>query len=145
VIIDLIREVVPLLSRDTLGVEDVTARIGPVIRDPGIPMPLEMQPPIGMRSASLSRYPDTGIPYVLTIVPEPEGRPTVAELKAILGDYRRALTDRGQAATMVFSPAMVTPRWSVAVIVKLERSDGPVETRSVTTIALRRDPKNQSD
>src|ERR1700716_1234834 len=79
--IHLVRELITLLSRDALGVEEIAARIGPVIRDPGISMALEMQPAAGMRSARLSRDPETGIPYVLTIEPEPGVRPTVAELK----------------------------------------------------------------
>jgi len=142
--INLIRELIILLSQDTLGVEDIAARIGPVIRNPGISMALEMQPAAGMRSARLSRDPETGIPYVLTIEPEPDVRPAVAELKAAFGDYRRARTSFEQPATIVFYPAMAGS-WAVAVIVELEPSVDPVEDRSVERIRLRRDPINRDD
>jgi hypothetical protein len=138
---DLVRELVRFLSRDRLGIDDVAERIGPVARDPGIPMPIELRPAVaGVRSARLARYPDSGLPYLLSLEPTPEARPTVAELQAVLGDYRRALTGRGVPPELIFSPPAEGPRWRVVVIVRLEPTAGGLETAPVTEIALRRDP-----
>lgn len=138
---DLIRELVLFLSRDTLTVEDVAARVGSVARDPGVPMPLELRPVMaGVRSARLSRYPDSGLPYVLTLEPAPDARPTAAALKAALGDYRRAHTGRSRPIEVMFYPPAAGAHWTVVVIAELLPEGDSLDEASVTTLALRRDP-----
>lgn len=138
---DLIRELVLFLSRDALTVEDIADRVGPVARDPGVPMPLELRPVLaGVRSARLSRYPESGLPYVLTIEPAPVARPTAATLKAAFGDYRRSLTDLGRPIEVIFYPPAAGAHWKVAVIAELLPRGDSLDDASVTTLALRRDP-----
>lgn len=138
---DLLRELMLLLSQDTLTVEDVIARVGPVAHDPGVPMPLELRSTLdGVRSARLSRYPDSGLPYVLTLELAPDAQPTVATLKADFGDYHRAHTDRGKPIEVMFYPPAMGTRWQVAVIARLAPIEGSLDDAKVTTLALRRDP-----
>jgi hypothetical protein len=139
VMIDAVRDLVLLLLQDPLSVQDVTARVGSVIRDPGVPMTIELQPRLaGVRSASLSRYPESALPYVLTLEFKRGDQPTVAELKSVFGDYSRTLTDRGQPITIVFPPSAAS-HWRVVMFAELE-SGGVLDDCSVATIALRRDP-----
>lgn len=138
---DLIRELVLFLSRDKLTVEDVAARVGPVVRDPGVPMPLEFRPVIaGVHSAHLSRYPDSGLPYILTLKLAPDARLTTAELKAVFGDYRRSRTDFDRPIEIIFYPPAAGEHWRVAVIAQLVREGDSLDDAPVMTLALRRDP-----
>lgn len=138
---ELIRDLISFLSQDTLTVEDVVARIGPVTNDPGIPMSLEMRPTlVGVRSARLARYPDSGVPYLLTLEFAPDARPTVAELKATFGDYHRARTGRGRPISVIFYPPAIGTHWQVALIAELLSKGDDLDPVPVTTLALRRDP-----
>jgi hypothetical protein len=138
---DLVQELIRFLSQDPLAVSDIAARVGPVEHDPGIPMTIELQPALpGVRSAHLTRYPDSGLPYVLTIEPEPDARPTPAMLKGALGDYRRMLTHFDLPPELIFYPPAEGTHWRVAVIVKLKSDGGDFETAPIISIALRRDP-----
>ena len=48
----LVRDLVRFLAQDPLGIEDVTARAGPVERDPGVLMPIELWPEVaGVRGS----------------------------------------------------------------------------------------------
>lgn len=139
--IDLIRDLIPLLSQEMLTIEDVVARIGPVAHDPGVPMPIDLDSvDASVHSARLSRYPDSGLPYVLTLEPKPNVRPTVAALKSMLGDYRQALTDRGRPIEVVFLPSTAGACWKVVVVAELAPNVASLESAAVTRVALRRDP-----
>ncbi len=138
--IKLIQDIVRFLSQDRLTVEDVAARVGSVAHDPGELLPIELCPVIdGVRSASLARYPDSGLPYLLEIEPAPDVQPTVEALKSVFGDYHRALTDRGRPAEILFYPLLTGARWNVVIIAELAPGDGEIEDASVARIALRRD------
>ena len=138
---DLLREFVLFLSQDTLTVDDVVAWVGSVAHDPGVPMPLELRSMMaGVRSVHLSRYSDSGLPYVLTLECTPDVRPTVAALKAAFGDYRLALTDRGRPIEIIFYPPTAGTHWQIVVIATLLQRNNGLDDASVTTIALRRDP-----
>lgn len=139
--IDLIRELIHFLSQDMLTIEDVVARIGPVAHDPGVPMPIDLDSvDAGVHSARLSRYPGSGLPYVLTLEPKLNARPTVAALKSVLGDYGQALTGRGRPIEVVFSPPAAGACWKVVVIAELAPNVAWLENAAVTRVALRRDP-----
>jgi hypothetical protein len=104
-------------------------------------MSIELRPRIpGVHSARLSRYPDSGSPYVLELEPAPEARPTLASLKAAFGDYRRAPTHRGMPPEVLFSPQGTGSQWRIVVIAQLASATDSLDTASVTRIALRRDP-----
>jgi hypothetical protein len=139
--IDFVRDLVTFLSQDEPTMQDIVARVGAVRDDPGIPMPIELdfRHP-GVRSGSLSLYPDNGMPFVLTIEPEPEARPAVGALISVFGDYRQALTDRGRPIKIVFSPPNEGTCWNVVVIADLPSNASVLETDLVFRIALRRDP-----
>ena len=142
--INLIRELTNLLSRDALDVVHVVARIGRVNSDPGIPMPIDLLPesPI-LSSARLSRYPATGLPYVLTIQPKPAFRPTVSALKAAFGPCDWALTERGMPAECVFDSAGMGHQWTVTMIATSPGGHREDKDNFVSFIALRRDPMTQ--
>jgi hypothetical protein len=140
---DLVQDLMRFLAQDPLGVDDVTARVGSVTRDPGVLMPIELWPAVaGVRSARLARYPDSGLPYVLTLTlaSAPDARPTLAALKAVLGDYRRARTDFGMPREFIFYPPAEGPHWQVVVIVQIESVNDEIEAAPITSIAFRRDP-----
>ena len=139
--VELVRDFVRFLSSDRLTVDRIVERIGRVEHDPGIPMSIEMNPAVpGVRSAQLVRYPDSGVPYVLKLEPEMEWRPTVGDLKAVLGDFDRALTGRGMPAQLLFQRSQDGTRWKVVVIVTVEPSVGEMDSARVAKIAFRRDP-----
>jgi hypothetical protein len=63
----LIRDLVALLSKE-VALGDITARLGPVARDPGIPMPAELTPSDpAVRRVEVGRYPDNGKPYTVEL------------------------------------------------------------------------------
>jgi hypothetical protein len=139
-LIDLIRDLVGFLAREPLAVEDVAARVGPVVRDPGGLIPLELQPVLpDVRAARLARFPDSSVPHVLSLEPAPAARPTVAALKAAFGDYRRSLTDFEQPRQVIFYPPGGA-RWKVAVLAQLLPGGNSLAEAQVASLALRRDP-----
>ncbi|MDB5036063.1 MAG: hypothetical protein JWQ98_3304 [Chlorobi bacterium] len=138
---DMILDIAGFLSRDPLSLDDVIERVGEAVADPGIPMPIALRPTLpGVRSASLTRYPDTGLPYLLTLVPSPDLHLTPRALAAVLGEYRRLAGDRGRNPGLIFYPGIGGARWSVAVIVEVERMGDEIDIAPVTSIAFRRDP-----
>lgn len=135
--IDLIRELHQFLSTDSLSVEDVIARVGPVTNDPGGLMPVELQPVlVGVREANLARDPDNGLPYLLTI--EPDARLTTADLKAAFGDYKRLRTDRGQPPDIIFNPP-ASGAWRVALLATLQTASEPLDEQQVSSLSFRRE------
>lgn len=139
--IDVIRELFRFLSQDPLSVEDVISKVGPVVDDPGLPMPIELQPVLsGVRAANLDRYPDNGLPYALTIELAPGAIVTAAALQQAFGDYERLHTDLGHPPEIIFYPPAVGSRWTVAVIAKLESVAVSLDDQPVTSLSLRRDP-----
>jgi hypothetical protein len=138
---DTLRELVQLLSQD-LSIADVSAHVGTIVNDPGVPQPIELKPAIaGVRAAGLSRYPETGKPYLLTLELAPKARPTVAEMRGQFGDYRRAWTDIGRPVQLLFSPP-AAEHWSIVLIADLEPGPLPVQdSNRVATVSLRRDPR----
>ena len=139
--IDVIRELFRFLSQDPLSVEDVISRVGPVVNDPGAPMPIELQPVLsGVRAANLDRYPDNGLPYALTIELTPGAGVTASALQKAFGDYKPLHTDRGHPPKIIFYPPAVGSRWTVAVIAKLESAAVSLDHQPVTRLSLRRDP-----
>ncbi len=147
--IDQIQGLIRFLSKDSLTFADVVARVGPVVTDPGIPQPAELKPSslTGVRAARLGRYPDDGLPYLLTLQLADGARPTAAALKAVLGDYQRARTDRGHAPQVMFYPPPADgSRWRVVVIAELGPGSASgagsesLDDAPVTSLSLRRDP-----
>lgn len=140
-VIDLLRSLLPLLAREGLTVDEVVRVIGPVTRDPGIPMPMSLRPHVtGVATASLGRYPDSGLPYLLVLDFDPGTGPTVADLAAAFGPYRRAGSDRGMPIPLVFEPASGGSTWTVALIADLHPGTIGFDRAPVQSVALRRDP-----
>jgi hypothetical protein len=140
-IIELLGELIHFLSKDQLTVEEVSARIGAVVRDPGGLMPIELRPHRpGLDVARLARYPDSGWPYVLELELALYARPPAAALKPFLGDYQRALTDRSMPSELLFYPPTEGSHWRIVVVAQLEPAFQDLDTAAVTRIAFRRDP-----
>ena len=139
--IALLHHLCRLLARDDLTVEDVVRAVGSVVRDPGVPMPMILQPSVpGVRAASLGRYPETGLPYLLVLEFERSAQPTVAELAAAFGRYQRTYSDRGMPIPLLFEPVADASAWTVALIADLPSGTGALDAAKAERVALRRDP-----
>lgn len=136
--IEWIHDLVALLSSE-ISIDDITGRLGPVARDPGIPMPVELTPhDPAVRRIEVGRYPDSGTPYTLELE---LGSPVpVDALVAALGPYRQSRTDRGRPREIVFPPAGRGP-WQVVVVAQLPPGVSPIASDSITIVTLRRDPR----
>ncbi len=129
----LARDLADFLSDAGLDTAAVAAHIGSVTHDPGIPLPLEIAPSDpGIARAQLSRYPESRLPYVLSLGFEPAQRPELADLKAMFGDPVRVRTDRGIPPAYAFHPLALTGRCGVVLVAEL---DGD----RVATLEFRRD------
>jgi hypothetical protein len=138
--IALLSELVRFLSREPLTVADVAAKIGPIRHAPEVPFDIELAPSVpGVRGARLSRYPDTGKPYLLEL--ELDSPIPVTSLQAAFGAPRQACTDRGLPRTVIFYPPGTEPHWTVAVMADVPTGTSAIEDESAGTVALRRDPR----
>jgi hypothetical protein len=136
--IHLIHELVALLSND-IAFDDITGRLGPVARDPGVPMPAELtsREPV-VRHVEVGRYPDTGKPYTVEL--ELTAPVTIASLVASFGAYRQNRTDRGTPREIVFPPAGDGP-WHVVVLARLPPGSSAIADDATSVVTLRRDPR----
>jgi hypothetical protein len=138
--IGVIRDMFHFLSQSDLTLEDVSKRVGPIAHDPGGRMPLELRSILpGVSAASLARYPNSNLPYILDLTPAPDARPTAAKLKTFLGKYRRARTDMGRPWKLVFHPSVDEESCAIAVIADLELGAPDLESAPITRVAFRRD------
>jgi hypothetical protein len=141
--IDLARDLHRFLSQDPLTIADIATRVGPITSDPGVPMEIQLSPVIpGVSAARLARYPDSGLPFTLTLEPTPDARPTAAALRGTFGEGRRGLTDRGRPPELQFDPPAAGPRWHVVVIAELDGLGGAagIDAARAIRIVFRRDP-----
>jgi hypothetical protein len=139
--IELIRDLASLLVRDNLLIDEIVAKVGRVERDPGSPLPAELRPALpGVQSAKLSLYPDTGLPYALSLELMKGSQPTVGEMKASLGNYKRSLTGRGQEPELIFSSVETGAAWRIAIVANMDRSSDDLDSARVTRVIFRRDP-----
>ena len=139
--IELIQDLVRFLSQDGLTVDDIRARVGTVMHDPGGLLPLELQPQMaGVRAAQLARDPVSGRPYLLDLQLAAEARPTVSALKSALGNYRQAITNRGRPRQVLFYPPTLATQWTVVVIAELAEGGDGLDDATATRLAFRRDP-----
>ena len=140
--IELVRDLIVLLERESLTVQEVVSRVGAVTEDGGAPLPMVLRSRLtGVRAAKLARYPDSGLPYTLELRLAPAAQPTVAALKVGLGEYQRAPTDMGRPREIVFRPAGAGATWRVAVVAELSASPVEIDRSKAAVITLRRDPK----
>ena len=134
----LIRDLVALLSKE-VAIGDITGRLGPVARDPGIPMPAELTPSDpAVRRVEVGRYPDSGKPYTVEL--ELASPVSVAALVAAFGAYREGRTDRGMPREIVFPPAGTGP-WKIVLVAQLPPGTSPIAEGVTSTVTLRRDPR----
>ena len=126
--IELIQELIELLSREGITIVDVIGKVGVISNDPGGLMPIEVNPNVpGVKTASLYRDTDTGEPYELTIEPTSEAKLTTTMLQQAFGDYRRVRTDRGQAPEIIFYPKAKDTGWKVAILASLQSAAEALE------------------
>jgi hypothetical protein len=135
-----LRDLIAFLSQE-VSIHDIAARIGRIVRDPGIPLPIELASTLpDVASAHLSRYPDSGLPSVLTLELISTLRITAAELVPILGAFRPLRTDIGQRKELIFYPPHRGPRWEVAVIAEYVPTGKGAQHERIAAFGLRRDP-----
>ena len=139
-LLGVVDQLIDLLSQDVIKAEDVAAYVGPVVNDPGPPLPTDLRPILdGVRSAELAFYPDTGQPYALTLEIEPDARLTPAVLRENLGDYQPARSHRGMPREILFYPRARGGLWRVAVIAQLEAGTEDLDDGRVASLGFRRD------
>jgi hypothetical protein len=139
--IEFICSLVLFLSQDCLAVEDIVTRIGSIVHDPGVPMPIELRPSMSsILTASVSRYPDSGLPYTVTLEFQTDAQPSIAAFNLAFGDFRRMLTYQGMPAEVFFLPPHTGTLWNVAVIAEVAPHIGGLESALVASVTLRRDP-----
>jgi hypothetical protein len=139
--VEIIQDLIHFLAKNQLTINDAIAKVGPIDHDPGAPMPMRLRSALpGVHVAELARYPDSGLPYVLTLELSPESRVTVGNLKTFLGDYKRTLTHPGMPTELIFPAVASGERWRIAVIVELEPNSTALDSAFITCVALRRDP-----
>jgi hypothetical protein len=137
--LDELAELIGFLTRDGITVEDVVARVGPVIEDPGIPLEMQLSPQLpGVATAALARYPDSGLPYLLKLTPSPGTPLTLGVLRHRFGDYKVAYGRHGlpPAALFYLEPG---PRWRIVLMAETSPGSAPNEDSLVAEITLRRD------
>ncbi|HZJ65686.1 MAG TPA: hypothetical protein VFD36_19385 [Kofleriaceae bacterium] len=136
--IQLLRDLVALLSNE-ITVDDITARLGPIARDPGVPMPAELAPrDPAIRRVDVGRYPASGKPYTVEL--ELASPVSVAALADAFGAYRQGRTDRGMPREIAFPPAGIGP-WKVVLVAQLPAGASPIADGVTSTVTLRRDPR----
>jgi hypothetical protein len=136
--IQLIHDLVALLSNE-VTLDDSTGRLGPVARDPGIPMAAELAPrEPAVRRVEVGRYPDSGKPYTVEL--ELASPVPIAALVAEFGAYRQSRTDRGMPREIVF-PAAGTGPWQVVIVAQLPPGASPIADGATSAVTLRRDPR----
>jgi hypothetical protein len=137
--LDVIRNLIALLSRDPLSIEEVSAYVGSVDRDPGGLMPIELRSALpGVQAASLGRNPDNGLPELLTIEFASETALTARDLRQAFGAYQRLRTDRGQPPSIILHPPAAGSRWKIALIADLRSTGIELDDQPVTEVTLRR-------
>jgi hypothetical protein len=136
--IQLIHDLVALLSNE-IAFDDITARLGAVARDPGVPMPAELTPrDPAVRRVEVARYPDSGKPYTVEL--ELVSPVPVAALVAAFGAYRQARSDRGMPRELVFG-ATGAGAWQVVIVAQVPPGASPVADEATGVVTLRRDPR----
>jgi hypothetical protein len=144
--IDLLRRYMHVLAEDTVDVAGVVALVGRIIQDPGVPMSAEIAPNSPLfAAAKLGRYRESGLPFVLTLEPAADERPTLAALTAAFGRCKRVSSGRGMPAVCIIDVAASGPAWTIALIATLSDKDERDDRNFATSIALRRDPVTAGD
>jgi hypothetical protein len=122
-------------------VDGILATVG-ASQDPTLPASMEIFPGLpGVARAHLSRYPDSRLPYTLSLDPIDAAQPTLGALAARFGPYVDAQSDRGRPRVVIFErPRSGDGPWSVAVVAELPAHRAIEDTARVISITLRRDP-----
>ena len=143
--IALLSDLVRLFARDGLTVDDVVRTIGPITQDPGVPMPMELQPTThGVRAAALARYPDTLLPYLLILDFDGGEQPTVGELSSAFGSFGVLPRDRGMPTSLRFEPILPPTRWTVALVATLAGQSAPKDGDEASRVVLQRERASPS-
>ena len=114
-------QLIELLAQDDLTVADVVARVGPIARDPGPPLDVELAPVSPeLVSATVTRHRQSGAPYLLNIEPAMHERSTLGEWSAVLGSYQRLRSDIGHVIKTIVDDETAFPDYALP-----KKSAGP--------------------
>ena len=86
----------------------------------------------GVRAAQVLSYPDTGLPYLVTIEPDDGTAITPAQLRSSFGDFTRESTHFGAPRELIFTGRADTHPWRVVLLVTVE------PTRESSVVGSRR-------
>ena len=137
--IDELLDLSRLLSQDPLTMEQVIARVGPVVVDGGRDRAWELRPSDPRwRSARVARDRDTGAPFLVELAPS--GALTVGALRARLGDYQRLRGHEDLPRQLVFQLPDAGLPYRAALIASLADSDD-LDDAPVVLLGVRRDPR----
>ena len=129
-----------LLASQPLTVDDVVQHVGPIIENPGSPIPMQLQPTsLFIRSASLAVDRWTGCPYTLELRPHPEYRPTLGDLSDEFGPFVEVRADRGQPKACVFDRILRGDGCSVSILAEMSPTASDVSEARIDALTLRRD------
>jgi hypothetical protein len=140
-LIAVVEELRTFLAQDNLSMRDVAEWIGHAVGgDPSDRV--EVQPRLaGVSAAQVLSYPETGLPYLVTIEPEDSATTTPAQLRSHFGDFTGLPTHFGAPRELSFTGHRDTQPWRVVVLVTVEPTR-ELERGRVTQITFRRDPPN---
>jgi hypothetical protein len=128
-----------LLSQDPLTMEQVIARIGPVIDDGGRDRAWELRPTDPRwRSARVARDRDTGAPFLVELAPS--AVLTVAALRARLGEYQQLRSHEDLPRQLVFRLPDGDRPYRAALIASLAEGE-TLDGAHVVLVGVRRDPR----
>jgi hypothetical protein len=138
----MLRELAQLLVRENLSVADVMTRVGTVTSEPcDLMVPITLHPSLpGIRKAKVARYPDSGLPYFLSLEFAADAMPTVTEFVAAFGAWKVLRHDLGAPVPLCFDHVSGGSTWTIALIADLPPATVPMDATPIPRCVLRREP-----
>ena len=138
--LDLVYDLIRFFNRPSVQVSDVVTRVGSILSDPGIPLPITIKSMLpGVDEAWLARDPETELPFVLSLKLSAEPGITLGDLKKKLGNFSILTSRPGGARNIIFYPTLEGVPCAVAVIAVLDHDSQLTETSRISEIRFRRD------
>lgn len=89
--------------------------------------------------AGVARFPDSEVPYAVTLVPIDEARPTVAAMRTAFGEPRVGAAGPDLPTELQFVPAGSSGVWRIVIVAWAQRRGPDLHDAVVAQLLLRRD------